>query len=302
VFFVPFVVPFQADKLDVQSATDIHIIESVRRVRSGGKRAQEVGDMADELVNGRKVFFLYPHSIVRDLVKDIIKNEYEVFVVEDHVRLKNLFVKYRNPIVFINIEERLKEEEWDKYIKEIIATPATKEVGIGILTYFDRSKALTEKYLLEMGVNCGYIRLKTDISKCKEIILKMLEANEARGKRRFVRGIANPKLDTFNVPIGGAHNTGKVLDISIAGMACQFTGLTRKLEAGHELKDMQLVLRGGRCQLDGRVARIDRRGGDSDVYIVLFKAESLKPAIKEKIHGFIQICLQNAIDVEIKAP
>ena len=256
--------------------------------------------MPDEHANGRKVFFLYPHSIVRDLVKDIVRNEYEVYVVEDHDRLHPLLVRYRNPIVFINIEERLKEDEWEKYIKNVLTSPSTKEVGIGVLTYFDRSKALTEKYLLELGVNCGYIRLKTDINKCKDIILKMLEANEARGKRRFVRGVCNPRLDTLNLVTNGTRSTGRLLDVSIAGMACRFDDLTRKIEVGQELKDIQLVLRGSRCQVDGRVIRVDRRGGDDDVYIVLFKAESLVPAVKEKIHNFIQICLQNAIEQEMK--
>jgi hypothetical protein len=256
--------------------------------------------MANEIQNGRKVFFLYPHSIVRDIVKEIIKSEYEVYVVEDHVRLKNLLLKYPNSIVFVNIEERLREEEWEKFIKDILTGPATKGTGIGVLTYFDRSKALTEKYLLELGVNCGYIRLKTDIAKCKDIIFKLLEANEARGKRRFVRGLCNPRLDTFNVLVGGTRCSGKVLDLSIAGMACQFTDLARKVEAGMDLKDIQLVLRGIHCQLDGKVIRVDRRGGDADVYIVLFKAESLIPMIKDKIHSFIHICLQNTIDQEIK--
>jgi hypothetical protein len=291
VAFVFFVVPFKVHKIDSAKRDGIAIMNGRKAIA-----------MSDEFVNGRKVFFLYPHSIVRDLVKEIVRSEYEVYVVEDHVRLRSLLVKYKNPIVFINIEERLKEEEWEEYIKDVLTSPSTKAVGIGVLTYFDRSKALTEKYLLDLGVNCGYIRLRTDVNKCKEIILKMLEANEARGKRRFVRGLCNPKLDTFNVAINGVRNPGKLLDLSIAGMACQFNELTRKVEVGQELKDIQLVLRGSHCQVDGRVIRIDRRGGDADVYIVLFKAESLIPAVKEKIHAFIQVCLQNAIDVEMKAP
>jgi hypothetical protein len=256
--------------------------------------------MAHELINGRKVFFLYPHSIVRDIVKDIIKQEFEVYVVEDHIRLKKMLVKYRHSIVFINIEERLKEGDWETYLRDILSNPTTQDVGIGVFTYFERSKALTEKYLLELGVNCGYIRLKTDIAKCKDIILKMLEANEARGKRRFVRGVCNPRLDTFNVVIGTSRCSGKVLDISIAGMACQFNDLPRNLEVGTELKDVQLVLRGIHCQVCGKIIRVDRRGGDSDVYIILFRAECLTPNIKDKIHSFIHICLQNTIDEEIK--
>ncbi len=257
--------------------------------------------MEDNRINGRKVFFLYPHSIVRDIVKDIIKNEFEVYVVEDHLRLKTLLVRYPNAIVFINIEERLREEEWEKYMREILANPATGNVGLGVFTYFDRSKALTEKYLLELGVNCGYIRLKTDIAKCKDIIFRMLEANEARGKRRFVRGVCNPRLDSFNVELNRSRYSGKVLDISIAGMACQFQDLGRKIEVGMDLKDIQLVLRGIHCQVCGKVIRIDRRGGDADVYIILFLAECLTPLIKDKIHSFIHICLQNSIAQEMKS-
>lgn len=256
--------------------------------------------MAEELAKGRKVFFLYPHAIIRDLIKDIIRNEYEVFTVEDHTRLKHFLTREKNAIVFINIEERLREEEWEKYIRDILGNPDTRGVGVGVLTYFDRGKALTEKYLMELGVNCGFIRLKTDLAKCKDIILRTLEANEARGKRRFVRGITNARLDTFNAVIGTSRYSGKVLDISIAGMACQFNDLGQRLNVGMELKDIQLVLRGARCQIEARIIRIDRRGGDSDVYVLLFLADSLKPAIKDKIHAFIQICLQDEIDQELK--
>jgi hypothetical protein len=256
--------------------------------------------MADDFDNGRKVYFLYPHAIIRDLIQEIIKNEYEAYFIDDHVQVKSLLVKYKNPIVFINIEERLNEQEWEKFIKDTISNPGTKGVGIGVLTYFDRSKALTEKYLAELGINCGFIKLKTDLAKCKEIILKTLEANEARGRRRFVRGICNPRLDSFNVGIAVSHYTGKVLDISIAGMACQFNGLKHKIEVGADLKDIQLVLRGMRCQVSGKIIRIDRHGGDSDVYIILFTAESLTPAVKDKIHSFIHICLQNSVDKELR--
>lgn len=256
--------------------------------------------MPEDIVNGRKVFFLYPHAIIRDLIKDIIRNEYEVYIVEDHERLKALLGRYKTAIVFINIEERLKEEEWETYIRDLLANPTTQGIGIGVLTYFDRGKALTERYLMELGVNCGFIRLKTDLAKCKDIILRTLEANEARGKRRFVRGMTNPRLDTFNAVVGTSRYSGKVLDVSIAGMACQFTGLAQRLTVGMELKDIQLVLRGARCQIEGRIIRIDRRGGDSDIYILLFLAESLKPAIKDKIHAFIQVCLQDEIEQEMK--
>jgi len=257
--------------------------------------------MAEAFINrGKKIFFLYPHPVIRDMVKDIICHEFEVYLVYDHEKLKRYLASCPNSIVFINIEEQLKEEEWENYLRELLANPSLKGLGIGVLTYFDRSKALTEKYLMELGVNCGFIRLRMDVAKCKEIILNILEANKARGQRRFVRGIANPRLDTFNVEIGLSRYNGLILNISIAGMACQFRSLSIKLEVGMELTDIQLVLRGMHCKVSGKIIRIDRRGNDDDTYVILFKPESLTAQVKEKIYNFVHICLQEEVERELK--
>jgi len=256
--------------------------------------------MAPNPANGRKVFFLYPNALVKEMIKDFIRHEYEVYAVDDHISVKSLLKKYQNTILFINIEERLKEAEWDAYIKGILSDPDSKGTGIGVFTYFDRSKALTEKYLLELGVSCGFIRLKTDIKLCKEIILKTLEANEAKGKRRFVRGICNPRVDTFNLFVGGSRYNGRLLDVSIAGFAGAFNEAPPKVEAGQVLTDIQIVLRGGRFSLDGQIIRIDRRKNDSDLFIILFKPDKMIPDIRNRIHDFITTCLQSSIEQELR--
>ncbi|RPJ05936.1 MAG: hypothetical protein EHM28_11080 [Spirochaetaceae bacterium] len=256
--------------------------------------------MSPNPANGRKVFFLYPNALVKEMIKDFIRHEFEVYSVDNHIGLKSLLKKYQNTILFINIEERLKEDEWEAYIKSILSDPDSKGTGIGVFTYFDRSKALTEKYLLELGVNCGFIRLKTDIKKCKDIILKTLEANEARGKRLFIRGICNPRVDTFNLFFNGSRYNGRLLDVSIAGFAGQFTEAPPKVEAGQLLRDIQIVLRGGRFSLDGQIIRIDRRKNDSDLFIVLFKPDKMTPDIRNRIHDFITMCLQNAAEQELQ--
>ncbi|MBN1523355.1 MAG: PilZ domain-containing protein [Spirochaetales bacterium] len=252
------------------------------------------------MMTGRKVYFLYPNQMVKDLIKEIIRYEYEIYIIDNHLALKKLLRLNKNAIVFINIEERLKEEEWELYIKDILSNPDTKETGIGILTYFDRNQALTEKYLLEMGITCGYIRLKTSIEKCRDIILRTLDANEARGRRRFVRGMCNSRIDTFNLYHGGSRYNGKILDISIAGFACYFEDVPPKVEVGLLLKDIQLILRGIRCKVDGHVIRIDHRQNDYDVYIIIFDQGTIIPAVRNKIHDFIFLCFQSMLEQEIK--
>lgn len=66
---------------------------------------------------GKKVFFLYPHSVIqKDLVQLIAHYEYEVYLVNDHMKLKKLLREIGEAIVFINIDERLSTDEWEEYI------------------------------------------------------------------------------------------------------------------------------------------------------------------------------------------
>ena len=57
--------------------------------------------------------------------------------------------------------------------------------------------------------------------KVKQALFSMLEAEGAKGKRKHVRG-PGAGFALFNVREGGKQLTGKVLDVSVAGMACQF--------------------------------------------------------------------------------
>ena len=61
--------------------------------------------------------------------------------------------------------------EWEEYIKGIIGSEGTKDVRIGIVSY-NENKELAEKYLMELMVPCGFIRLKLGIEESTQIILK----------------------------------------------------------------------------------------------------------------------------------
>ena len=109
---------------------------------------------------GKRVFFLYPHSVLQDqLVSKIIEQEYEVYLLSDHVKALKILGVYNDSILFVNIDERLKEKEWEEYIKGIMSSEGTKNVRTGIVSY-NENKELAEKYLMDLMVPCGFIRLK----------------------------------------------------------------------------------------------------------------------------------------------
>jgi hypothetical protein len=245
----------------------------------------------------RKVFFLYPHSVIRDeLIAEIIRNEYEVYFIYDHVRLLRLLESYRDAIVFINIDEGQIEPEWEQYIRKLMSTQGLKGIGLGILTYYNKVE-LQQKYLMEIGIPCGYIRLSQGAKESSRIILKILEANEARGRRRYVRvSCGNEEGASFNMKFKDDMFHGQILDISSAGMACR---LNKKADIMIRtiLPDIQLNLKGIIAHVTGVIGAV--RQGNEPVFVIMFD-QKMRPGTAEKISGFVFKTLQSTINDEIR--
>ena len=86
-------------------------------------------------IEGRKIFFLYPHSVIQDdLVDELIMQGFEIYILRDHKRARKLIERFPGSIMFINIDEKLEEPEWETYIREIQENPSVK-TRLGILSY-----------------------------------------------------------------------------------------------------------------------------------------------------------------------
>jgi hypothetical protein len=244
----------------------------------------------------RKVFFLYPHSVLNEeLLVEILSNEYEIYCLHDHEAAVKVMAANPESILFVNIDDTLKEHQWEAWIRRLTRAPQTSSTMVGILTY-NPDPGLARKYLMDMMLPCGFIQLKQGLADGKRIILKTLEANEARGRRRFVRAkCTDPKKASFNVTVKGRHVTGAILDISVAGM-------TFRADGGMDVKpetlveDVQLRLRGTLCRLSGIMKGAGGSAGD-----LLMFTNPVAPEIQEKIHRFIYATLQEQIDEFVRS-
>jgi hypothetical protein len=248
------------------------------------------GDAA--LQKGRKVFFLYPHSVLNEELRiEILSNEYEVYSLHDHEAAVKVAAANPGSIFFVNIDDTLKELQWEAWIRRLIASPKTSSTKVGILTY-NPDADLAKKYLMDLGIPCGYIQLKQGLAEGKRIILKTLDANEARGRRRFVRArCTDPKKASFNVTVKGRHVTGAILDISVAGMTFRPDG-PLEVKKDTLLEDIQLRLKGTLCRLSGIL--VGDAGGSAGSLLMF--TIPVAEEITEKIHRFIYATLQEQID------
>ncbi len=248
----------------------------------------------DESPNGKKVFFLYPQSVIQDeLIAFLLRNEYEVYFLNDHLKASRIFKRFTNSICFINIDNGLKEPEWEQYIKDLRSDSEIKGLQIGILSY-NNNPVLMQKYLMDIAVECGFVQLKLGIKQSTDIILKVLEANEAKGRRKFVRAdCTKDSRAVLNFSYKDSFFEGKIIDISSVGLACEFNQ-TIPIDNKTILHKIQLNLRGSLIQVDGLI--LSRRFDSERILVIVFNP---RPKEKEldKIHIFIHKTLQKNIDI-----
>jgi hypothetical protein len=249
--------------------------------------------MAESGAFGKRVFFLYPPPVLNDVVEELARQEFQVYLARDPKKAKKALKEFPESILFINLDEGLSESEWAAYVQELRADPATSAVGVGVVC-MNEDKELQAKYLMELQVPCGFVVLKIGAAKTAEILAKTLEANEARGRRRFVRALCSPGAAQCVVEQDGETLRGELSDLSSAGMALRFEG-GKSLRPGTILRSLQLSVKGARVLVDGFVAA-RREGEDSAAHVVMFDPKSLDDARRDKLRSLVCKINQNAMD------
>jgi hypothetical protein len=242
---------------------------------------------------GKKIFLLYPHSVIRDEMLDLlIMAGYETYTVMDAKKAKKLLKKFPDSIMFINVDEGMKEPEWEAYVKDILEDPATNNSKLGIMSY-NQDKELMQKYLIDLSIPCGYIQLKLGLAESAKIIIGALEANEARGKRKHIRADCHDDINaTMNYKWESGICHGKILDISSAGIAAKLDKYDN-LSPNLLIKQVQLKLRGGLVLADMICA--GNRKDDKRISIFLFDPK-MPNENKLAVYRYVKMCLQRYID------
>ncbi len=173
----------------------------------------------------KKVFFLYPVGVVKDISKDLIKNGFETHQIDDHEKLHPLLQKYPGSIVYINIYEIMDEQKWEHYIRGLIADESLSNINIGICVYnTNLNDELMNKYLMDVGITAGFINVFTSYKKSIDSIIKVLNALEARGKRKFIRvsPLQNDLNTYIQTPLENTEVKGIIKDISVYCLLAEF--------------------------------------------------------------------------------
>ena len=247
---------------------------------------------------GRKVFFLHPQAFIQNqLVSELAQEEFEVYVIKDEGKLRNLLRKFPDSIVFASINEVLKDSVWEEWIRGVMSNPETKNVSIGVLVSINDDE-VKQKYTEEIKVQCGYTYVKSDFNVLLRTVITILNSVNAKGRRKYLRALMdNDANTTVNIPHNGSYVKGSIKDISVVGFSCSFIE-DPDLTKNSLFPDIQIRLQSQLLKVEGIVFG-SRMDGNEKVYVVIF-TQRVDPNMKSRIRKYIQLTLQARMDDEIR--
>jgi hypothetical protein len=246
---------------------------------------------------GKKVFFLYPTTIVQhDVVEELIQQEYEVYIIQDHKKLQKIVAKYPAAVILVNIGDQLSANEWEQWIRRMKEDPVTAKVDIGILSPSSDEKLRHRFDVLK--INCGFTLVKSDTAILIKQVLEAIKPAEAKGRRKYIRTTLNSEdMAAINMPINGQYVKGVIKDISSIGLSCVFEDA---LDLGKNAicKNIQIKLHSILLKAEGILigSRMDE---NLEIHVIVF-TQRTDPAVRTKIRKYIQSAMQTKIDAEFK--
>jgi hypothetical protein len=245
---------------------------------------------------GKKIFFLHPSAMIKNtIIPGLIRQEYEIYIVKDHEALLRYLRRDGPSVVFININDGLDKGRWEEWVRSVLGSKEKPETCIGILTNTG-DEALRSKYLTEIGVQCGFTVVKSDVSAALRQIQECLRAVDAKGRRKYLR--AGRELGaSVNFPQGNALVNGRVRDISTVGFSCVLDQ-NPSLAKNALIQNIQLKIQSRILNVEGIV--YGSRDEEGNLCYVFLFTQRVDSDARSRIRESIQQHLQEKMDEELK--
>ncbi|MBO7639007.1 MAG: hypothetical protein J6S91_08530 [Treponema sp.] len=240
---------------------------------------------------GKKIYFVSPPYSIRNHVIPLLRDmEYEVYTIDNYRDLKNILRKNPYSVCFINLDSHLTTYGWFVFVDEFKEDEKLKDVSVGFIS--ERITATEKEYFLKnLPLAGGIINPAGVMNKIAEKIADILEMNNAKGRRKYVRAnCLNDKSAVLFYTQNNLLHQLKLVDISIVGAAV-------KLESNDDLPQINSVIRSATLKLGTRQFIVDfvvfaiHQRGERQLMITLFVPETVsgfKTAIQEYIYDILQ--------------
>jgi len=256
-------------------------------------------DTDDDRGLAPKIFFVAPDPAVvsEALLETAFFLGYEAYALADDFggdlrhRVEILIDTYDDLILFFSIDRKGSLEEWVAYLADLQVRHG-RRVRIGVLHVRSASPghdALTsQRFLFEAGLNSGCVALHPSARRNHQVLLDVLAANQAAGRRKRIRMRCHAPYGV-NFLLGGALVDATLVDLSISHFSARFDD-DPGWDLGTKLPQVQLRL-GGPLLLVNVLVGLKRLVDGHLTYVFLFHPEMDRPGlddlVKAKVNSII---------------
>lgn len=248
---------------------------------------------------GRKVFFIMPSFEFRSLViPALYEQEFEVYTIDSYTKAKELLRAYPDSICFINTDEGMTPGEWYFYIKSFEEDPMLSTIFLGIICT-RMTKAQKEQFAMDTTIPAGILEARLSHDELIERLIKILEINGAKGRRRYVRAKCSDDFASFaTFSIQSNEIQVNINDISSAGISCSTSAAYAEFFKPNTLiRNFSVTLNRKKVTCIGVILMTNIQG-DKLSFVVVFTqntAFTTRSFIREYVHR----SLQNQIEAQL---
>ena len=259
-----------------------------------------------------KTFFVAPDPIIvsETFLETAFLMGYESYALpheltgSDAEKLEATIELFDQTLLFFTLDRKRSLSSCASHVSEL-QQQYGRRVRIGVL-YDKPEQAETEEAIkrtfgIEIGATAGCVPLDYSARKSRLLLLNLLSANHANGRRKVIR-MKCPPTFTFNILAGEIKIEGVLIDLSTSHFSGHFVSQELDLQVGTKVHNVQLILAGILLLVNLLVA-LKRAEGGKTVYVFLFHAEQkgsgtddfLKSKINKLIFHHFQVNTLNKI-------
>ncbi len=246
---------------------------------------------------GRKAFFIEPQpNLTQFVIPKLIEREYEVYVIDSYQKAKSYLKGNPDSIVFFCVNPSMSASGWFNFIQsfkedEILSTMLTGVIAFRML------KADRELFMIHCQLPAGYLELQPNPDAMTEMVVNVLNLNDAMGRRKYVRADSSTDKSTY---LTIQHNDRalnfSVDNISSVGLAFRCsTEMTSLFPENSVIRRSTLVVGGISITCDCAVI-MQKTDAKGPMVVVLFmKGGSVQE--KSILHTYVAKRIQYNMDV-----
>ena len=166
---------------------------------------------------GRKIYFIHPSFLVRrNLIPQLCNMEYEIYIIPDYKKAKDILRKNPDSICYINMDVDLRPEGWINFVQSFEKDDVLSTIYIGV-TSERTSKTTREDFVTQCTLPAGFIQTTSATPDATKIVAREIKNFGESKPKMLILNITNT-TEEQKAKLRGAIKffTGELNNISVA--------------------------------------------------------------------------------------